>query len=169
MYENNDRLITVYETIDKNDSKEVFDFLKSNDMECFINIDPLKTTDSKIELIKISVKEDNYERAREVLEKIGITNIPGDKIIKIYKRKRNIVYIIFFLFAIFSITGIVLFINYQDLTMIFKVIYVSVIAVFLIFYSIIRMIFWRCPKCNEFIGRGWNPKYCKTCGAGFRK
>jgi hypothetical protein len=27
---------------------------------------------------------------------------------------------------------------------------------------------WRCPACNKYIGRGFNPNYCSKCGVGLR-
>ncbi len=23
---------------------------------------------------------------------------------------------------------------------------------------------WRCPACNKYLGKGWNPRYCPHCG-----
>ena len=27
---------------------------------------------------------------------------------------------------------------------------------------------WRCPACGESLGRGFNPKHCRTCGIELR-
>ena len=27
---------------------------------------------------------------------------------------------------------------------------------------------WRCPACDSYLGRGWNPKFCSKCGAQLR-
>lgn len=27
---------------------------------------------------------------------------------------------------------------------------------------------WRCPKCNGYLGRSLNPRYCSKCGAQLR-
>ena len=27
---------------------------------------------------------------------------------------------------------------------------------------------WRCPKCNEYMGIVWHPKYCAKCGERLR-
>jgi hypothetical protein len=28
---------------------------------------------------------------------------------------------------------------------------------------------WRCPACNRYLGRTYNPKYCQGCGIELRK
>lgn len=30
--------------------------------------------------------------------------------------------------------------------------------------AIFSFINWRCPSCNKYLGRGFNPKYCRGCG-----
>ena len=27
---------------------------------------------------------------------------------------------------------------------------------------------WRCPACNGYLGKGWNPKFCVKCGVQLR-
>ena len=27
---------------------------------------------------------------------------------------------------------------------------------------------WRCPACNKYLGRAFNPKHCRTCGIELR-
>ena len=27
---------------------------------------------------------------------------------------------------------------------------------------------WRCPNCNKYLGRGWNPKQCPNCKTELR-
>lgn len=27
---------------------------------------------------------------------------------------------------------------------------------------------WRCPACNQYLGRAFNPKYCQSCGVELR-
>jgi hypothetical protein len=28
---------------------------------------------------------------------------------------------------------------------------------------------WRCPACNRYLGRTFNPRYCQGCGFELRK
>lgn len=41
---------------------------------------------------------------------------------------------------------------------------VVVVAVALI----VSFVNWRCPACNRYLGRGWNPKFCPKCGVQLR-
>jgi hypothetical protein len=27
---------------------------------------------------------------------------------------------------------------------------------------------WRCPACNKYLGKAYNPSFCSKCGAGLR-
>jgi hypothetical protein len=27
---------------------------------------------------------------------------------------------------------------------------------------------WRCPACNKYLGKQWNPRFCSKCGAPLR-
>lgn len=27
---------------------------------------------------------------------------------------------------------------------------------------------WRCPACNRYLGRQWNPRFCSKCGVPLR-
>lgn len=27
---------------------------------------------------------------------------------------------------------------------------------------------WRCPSCNGYLGKGFNPRFCSKCGVRFR-
>ncbi len=40
---------------------------------------------------------------------------------------------------------------------------IAAVAGFLI-YGSFTYIFWKCPKCKEFPGRGWFRKNCDKCG-----
>lgn len=37
-------------------------------------------------------------------------------------------------------------------------------APLVILYVVISLIDWRCPNCNEYLGKTWNPKFCQKCG-----
>jgi hypothetical protein len=42
---------------------------------------------------------------------------------------------------------------------------IAVIAFVVIFGTIIFSFFnWRCPSCNRYLGKAWNPKFCQKCG-----
>ena len=28
---------------------------------------------------------------------------------------------------------------------------------------------WRCPGCRRYLGRGWNPRFCRGCGVQLRE
>ncbi|MCP3927219.1 MAG: hypothetical protein GY714_32065 [Desulfobacterales bacterium] len=38
----------------------------------------------------------------------------------------------------------------------------------IISYFIFSLFNWKCPLCNRYLGKSWNPKYCQKCGDQFR-
>ena len=37
-----------------------------------------------------------------------------------------------------------------------------------IVYALYSLLGWRCPGCNQHLGRSMNPEKCSRCGASFR-
>ncbi len=56
----------------------------------------------------------------------------------------------------------------QILTII-VVILLAIAAIILVLASLkIAYDNWRCPKCNDYMGIVWNPKFCAKCGERLR-
>lgn len=48
-------------------------------------------------------------------------------------------------------------------------IYLLFVALVIIIAGLIISIFnWRCPSCNKYLGKKFNPKFCSNCGVELR-
>lgn len=34
--------------------------------------------------------------------------------------------------------------------------------------AVFSLVNWRCPACSASLGRGWNPRFCRSCGVSLR-
>ena len=48
------------------------------------------------------------------------------------------------------------------------VLWAPVLAIVVATALIFSFVNWRCPACNRYLGRGWNPKFCPKCGVQLR-
>lgn len=68
------------------------------------------------------------------------------------------------------ICGIVLaiclfFISYESNILVqFRPIFGGIILIDAVGITIFSLINWRCPRCNSYLGRERNLKFCKACG-----
>jgi hypothetical protein len=46
--------------------------------------------------------------------------------------------------------------------------YFTFFSIFIIFALIFSLKNWRCPACNKYLGKNYNPKFCPSCGAELR-
>ena len=48
----------------------------------------------------------------------------------------------------------------------------TAVAPLLFVFTIGTLVFslknWRCPACNRYLGKVWNPKHCHSCGVALR-
>ena len=42
---------------------------------------------------------------------------------------------------------------------------IPILAVALLSLVVFSVRNWRCPGCNKYLGKGFNPSYCPKCGA----
>jgi len=48
------------------------------------------------------------------------------------------------------------------------VIWGPVLAVFVVGALVFSFKNWRCPACNGYLGKAFNPRYCSKCGVELR-
>ena len=48
------------------------------------------------------------------------------------------------------------------------IIWAPVLMVLMIVVGVVSFVNWRCPACDGYLGKNWNPNFCPKCGAGLR-
>jgi hypothetical protein len=56
----------------------------------------------------------------------------------------------------------------MDLLGVSAVIWGPVLAVFVVGALVFSFKNWRCPACNGYLGKAFNPRYCSKCGVELR-
>ena len=46
--------------------------------------------------------------------------------------------------------------------------YVIVVLVAAVGTAVFTLYNWRCPACRRYLGRAWNPRFCRHCGIQLR-
>lgn len=77
------------------------------------------------------------------------------------KKKQSIIQIIL---IVTLLVGLFFSREFNSLPNYFKNGIAIALSLGLISIIIYMLITWRCPKCNAYLGRNMNPKYCKKCG-----
>jgi hypothetical protein len=86
------------------------------------------------------------------------------KIASEFKRKRKIQ---IYLVVVFIIIFVLFFLATESPDIIpglSEDIMAIVLIIFAVLATIISMTSWRCPACNAYLGKGFNPKFCSKCG-----
>lgn len=91
------------------------------------------------------------------------------KIAKKYKRKfKNDIYI--GLIVVLPLAYVIFSIIKPELVLRNDVLFPLFIAAIILVLASLKIAYdnWRCPKCNNYMGIVWNPKFCAKCGERLR-